>query len=79
MDVALSSGSESGPLVATILADALLEQSWIATAPETWFAAPLIVSITCALALSGASICRALASARLEIAARRRNPWNRGA
>jgi signal transduction histidine kinase len=52
MDAPYSSLADSGPLAATLLADALLEQTWIATAPETWYAAPLIVVLTCAFALS---------------------------
>jgi signal transduction histidine kinase len=52
MDAPLSSLAENGPLATTLLADLLLEQTWAASAPETWFAAPLIVVVTCAFAMS---------------------------
>jgi signal transduction histidine kinase len=54
MDAPLSSLAETSPLTATLLADTLLEQTWIATAPETWFAAPFIVVLAYAFALSKA-------------------------
>jgi signal transduction histidine kinase len=52
MDVPFLPFAENGPLAATLLADAFLEQTWLATAPETWFASPLIVVFTCAFAMA---------------------------
>lgn len=52
MDAPLTRVADDGPLAATLLADALLEQTWTATAPETWFASPFIVVLTYALAIA---------------------------
>ena len=52
MDAPLTSFAENGPLAATLLADAFLEQTWLATAPETWFASPMIVVFACAFAMA---------------------------
>jgi signal transduction histidine kinase len=52
MDAPLTSLADDGPLAAALLADALLEQTWLATAPETWFASPMIVVFTCAFAMA---------------------------
>jgi signal transduction histidine kinase len=52
MDAPLTSLADNGPLAAALLADALLEQTWLATAPETWLASPMIVVFTCAFAMA---------------------------
>jgi signal transduction histidine kinase len=52
MDAHLTSLAENGPLTTALLADTLLEQTWLATAPETWFASPAILVFTCAFALA---------------------------
>ena len=52
MNASVTSLADNGPLAAALLADTFLEQSWLATAPETWFASPMIVVLTYAFALA---------------------------
>jgi signal transduction histidine kinase len=44
--------SNIGAVTAILFADALLEQAWAAATSESWFAAPVVVALTCAVALS---------------------------
>lgn len=44
--------TDTGALTAILLIDNLLEQAWAAGASESWFAAPVVVVVACAAALS---------------------------
>jgi signal transduction histidine kinase len=44
--------TDSSALTAILLIDHLLEQAWAAGASESWFAAPVVVVVACAAALS---------------------------